>query len=66
MACQVALAMPFDNWSAPITITSSSCRSSARMFMKLHPAAMMTTITVNDRVNFDARRFGTDPALLPA
>src|ERR1044071_5638587 len=65
MACQVALVMPLESWSAPRTIVSRSCRSSVFTLTSPETAATMITITVIDNISFRPRRFGIIRFLIP-
>src|ERR1039458_3532246 len=58
MACQVALVIALESWSAPKVIVLRSCPSSVLILTSPETAATMTTITVIESTSFWARRRG--------
>src|ERR1051326_6005389 len=65
MACQVALVMPLESWSAPRIIVFWSCRCSVLTLTNPETAATMMTINVIETISFRPRRLGiTDNQIL--
>ena len=58
MACQVALVIPLESWSAPRIMVFRSWRSSVFTFTSPETAATMMTITVIESISFRPRRLG--------
>ena len=58
MACQVALVIPLESWSAPRIMVLRSCFSSVLTLTSPETAATMMTITVIESISFRARRLG--------
>ena len=58
MACQVALVMLFESWSAPVIMAFSRCCCSVFTVIKPEMALITTTMSVGERTSFCASPSG--------